>query len=276
MKNYQKEILDWQKTLDTNLRKENSWLALAGLFWLDEGVNTFGADNKNDIVFPDSDIPPQIGAFIVDGDAVTLKVTANTPVDVDGVPAKEALLRPDVSGAPTQLKLGALSFILIQREDGFGIRLWDNSRPERDTFPGRQWYPVDEKFRLEGRYTRFADEKLVSFKRENGADFEAKMEGEVSFFVGNESYALLAFEDEEGELFIMFRDATNGVETYGSGRYLSVDAPEEGKAIIDFNRAVNPPCAFTDFATCPLPPAQNNIPVSIKAGERRQKIHEEN
>ncbi len=271
MNNYQEEILDWQKTLDTNLRKENSWLALAGLFWLDEGVNTFGAGDENDIVFPDADILPQIGAFIVDGDKVKLEVTADTPVDVDGVPAKEALLRPDVSGAPTQLKLGALSFILIQREDGFGIRLWDNSRPERDTFPGRLWYPVDEKFRIEGRYTRFADEKLVSFKRENGADFEAKMEGEVSFFVGNESYALLAFEDEEGELFIMFRDATNGMETYGSGRYLSVDTPEEGKAIIDFNRAVNPPCAFTDFATCPLPPAQNNIPVSIKAGEKRQK-----
>ena len=269
MNNYQKEIQEWRHTLDTNLRKENSWLALAGLFWLDEGNNTFGASDENDLVFPDAGIQAQIGIFIVDGDAVTLNVTADTPVDVDGVPAKEALLRPDLSGAPTQLKLGSLTFILIQREDGFGIRLWDAKNPKRESFPGRQWFPIDEKFRIEGSFQRYAEGQLASFERKNGADFEAKLEGEVRFSINGETHALAAFEDEDGELFIMFRDATNGSETYGSGRYLSVDAPKNGVAIIDLNRAVNPPCAFTSYATCPLPPAQNNLPISINAGEKK-------
>ena len=273
MDNYQKKLLEWQKTLDANLRKENSWLALAGLFWLDEGRNTFGSIDENDIIFPDAGIPSQIGAFVVDGDDVRLEVTADTPVDVDGVPAKEALLRPDVSGSPTRLKLGSLTFILIQREDGFGIRLWDANYPQSESFSGRQWYPIDENFRIEGRYERFAEEKFVSFERENGADFEAKVGGEVRFSFGGQDYALVAFEDEEdGDLFVIFHDATNGKETYGSGRYMVVSTPQEGKAIIDFNRAYNPPCAFTPYATCPLPPDQNNLSIAIKAGEKKAKL----
>ena len=274
MNDYQKELLKWQKTLDADLRRENGWLALAGLFWLEEGRNTFGASEENDIVFPaDAGIPAQIGAFIVDGEDVKLEVTADTPVDVDGVPAKEASLRPDVSGAPTQLKLGALTFILIQREDGIGIRLWDNNSPQRESFYGRQWYPIDENFRIEARYERFAEEKFVSFERENGADFEAKVGGEVRFRFDKREYGLVAFEDEkDGSLFIIFRDATNGTETYGSGRYLVVSAPQEGKAIIDFNSAYNPPCAFTPYATCPLPPAENSLPVAITAGEKKAKL----
>ncbi|MBT3338245.1 MAG: DUF1684 domain-containing protein [Anaerolineae bacterium] len=272
MDNYRKEITDWQKTLDTNLRKENNWLALAGLFWLEEGINTFGAGATNDVVFPGDSIPEEIGRFIVEDGKVKMEVTADTLVDVDGVPAKEAFLQPDLSGAPTQLKWGALSFILIQREDGFGIRLWDNSRPEREIFPGRQWFPIQEEFCIEGIYERYESEKLVSFQRKNGADFEAQVEGMVSFPLGGEKYSLLAFEDSDGDLFIMFQDATNGTETYGSGRYLSVGAPEDGKAIIDFNRAVNPPCAFTDFATCPLPPIQNTLSLPITAGERKAPL----
>ncbi len=269
MDTYQKELLEWQKTLDTNLRKENSWLALAGLFWLEEGENTFGSGDANDIIFPNDTIPEVIGSFLVQDDNVKLEVTSDTLVEVDGIPLKEASLQPDASGAPTKLKLGALSFLLIQREDGFGIRLWDNSRAEREAFPGREWFPAQEEFRIEGVYQRYADEKMVSFERENGADFKAKVEGAVNFSLEGKDFSLLAFEQPEGDLFIIFRDTTNGSETYGSGRYLSVNTPIDGKVIIDFNRAVNPPCAFTNFATCPLPPSQNNLPVPIIAGEKK-------
>lgn len=272
MNNYQNELQTWRETIETNLRKENSWLALAGLFWLSEGRNTFGAGEENDLVFPDSGIPAQIGAFIVDGDDVRLETFGDTLVDVDGVPSKEALLRPDVSGSPTRLKLGSLSFILIQREDGFGIRLWDANNPKRESFPGRRWYPIDERFRIQARYERFAEKKTVSFERENGAAFDASMEGEVRFSLDGREHALIAFEEPDGALFILFRDTTNGSETYGSGRYLVVAAPEDGKAVIDFNRAYNPPCAFTPYATCPLPPAQNNLPTSILAGEKKAKL----
>lgn len=270
MSQYQAELLEQRKKLDADLRNENSWLALVGLFWLDEGRNTFGASDENDITFPGADLPAQIGAFIVDGDAVTLQVTADTPVDVDGVPAKEALLRPDSSGSPTLLKLGALAFILLQREDGYAIRLWDNASPERESFPGRQWYPVDENYRIEGRYERFSAENIVSFGRRNGSDFEANVEGVIHFNIAGQALSLLARGNpDEGDLFVMFRDATNSAETYGSGRYLSVAAPKDGQIVIDFNRAYNPPCAFTPYATCPLPPAQNHLPVAILAGERK-------
>ncbi len=272
MDNYKKEILSWRKTLDANLRKENSWLALAGLFWLNEGINSFGAGDENDIIFPDAGIPQQIGAFIVNGDDVKLEVTADTLVDVDGIPAKEASLRPDISGAPTRLKLGALSFILIQREDGFGIRLWDNNNPKRKSFPGRQWYPADEEVRIEASYQRYDEEILVCFERENGADFETQIGGVLHFSVDGKEYSFLALEDEDGDLFVMFRDKTNGAETYRSGRYLSLSAPKEGKAVIDFNRAYSPPCAFTPYATCPLPPAQNNLPIPIRAGEKKAAL----
>lgn len=274
MDTYQKKIREWQKTLDTNLRKENSWLALAGLFWLEEGENSFGSGDVNDIVFPNDATPEMIGSFLVQDDNVKLDVTGDTLVDVDGVPAKEASLQPDASGAPTKLKLGALSFILIQREDGFGIRLWDNSRAEREAFPGREWFPAQEGFCIEGAYQRYANEKMVSFERENGADFKANVEGAVNFSLEGKDFSLLAFEQPDGDLFIIFRDATNGRETYGSGRYLSVSSPKDGKVIIDFNRAVNPPCAFTNFPTCPLPPSQNNLPISIIAGEKKASRYE--
>ena len=269
MENYQKEIFEWQQSLDTKLRKENSWLALAGLYWLEAGENTFGSKKSNDLIFPDDSLPEVIGSFIVGGEGVKLKITGDPIVSLDGEFIKEAFLQPDVSGSPTKLSIGDLTFILIQREDGFGIRLWDNGRPERETFPGRQWFPIQDEFRISGSYKRYETEHHITFQRNNGEDFEAQVGGIVSFSLDGKDCSLLAFEEAEGDLFILFRDPTNETETYSAGRYLVVSTPKDGKVIVDFNRAYNPPCAFTNFATCPLPPAQNKLVIPITAGEEK-------
>lgn len=269
MDNYKNELLEWRNTLDNNLRKENSWLALAGLYWLDEGENTFGTNPGNQIVFPRDTGSGVIGSFIVQDEKVTMQVLENVTVMVDGEIVREARLAPDISGSPTEIAIGELVFILIQREDMFGIRLWDNDRPQRSSFPGRQWFPINKKYTFKGTYQRYESERLVTIQQKNLTDIELKSEGIISFSVNSVEYTLAAFEQTDGELFIIFHDQTNGKETYSAGRYLYLKPPEDGMVMIDFNRAYNPPCAFTEYATCPLPPAQNRLDIAVAAGEKK-------
>ncbi len=228
---YKKEILEWQEKLDTDLRKDDSWLALAGLYWLDEGENSFGSGEANDIVFPNNGIPESIGLFIVEEDKVKLQITGEPCISTDGDFVEEAILQSDASSTPTKMRLGALSFILLQRADGFGIRLWDNSRAERETFPVRQWFPFQEEFRIVGEYQRYDEEHLIRFQRKNGTDFDKKINGVVKFSVNGEDCSLLASENSKGGLFIIFKDETSKTETYSAGRYLTLRAPEDGKVI---------------------------------------------
>lgn len=269
MSDYETELAAWRQLVDDALREENSWLALAGLYWLEAGENTFGSDPANAIVLPAGSAPPVAGSFWVEDGTVTLRVADGAGVQVNGETVQEAQLASDASGAPSQIVLGDLALILLQRGEVRGIRLWDNGRAERETFPGRQWFPVEEAFRVAGQYQRFDHEYRVQMQRRNGADFEAQPEGAVHFELGDVRCSLVAFEKPNGELHIMFSDPTNGAQTYGAGRYLTVAAPEDGSVVVDFNRAINPPCAFTDFATCPLPPAQNRLETPIPAGEKK-------
>lgn len=266
---YENDLADWRKSLDDNLREENSWLALAGLYWLDEGENSFGTNPDNQIVFPEGSGPGTIGSFLVDNDQVTLKVLEGIDVLAGGELTQEVLLKADTSGAPTEITLGNLSFILIQREESLGIRLWDNDRPERENFPGRRWYEIREDFCIPGRYDRYEKKQSLVLQRKNASDIETQAGGDLFFSKDGKEYTLLAFEEEDGELFIIFNDLTNGEDTYSAGRFLVIDPPEDGHVVIDFNRAYSTPCAFTDFATCPLPPAQNKLMLRVEAGEKK-------
>ena len=268
MKTYHEEQIDWRKALDDSLKKEDGWLALAGLFWLEAGENTFGTDPDNDFVLDVSSGPGRIGSFILDEKEVTLKVLENQDLLIDGEIKKEMVIKADSSGSPTEIKLDHLSFMLLDREDGLAIRLWDNQKPERLNFGGRLWMPIEDKMRIRGTFIPYAEEKEMVFSRKNGDDFCTSVQGEVKLDLEGEDYSLIAFEQEDGSLFIMFFDGSTGNETYSAGRYLIIDPPLEGGVEVDFNRAYNPPCAFTDFATCPLPPMQNRIEGKILAGEK--------
>jgi len=263
------ELVEWRQTLDDNLRAENSWLALAGLFWLEEGNNSFGTHSDNKIVFPDGSGPDRIGSFVLENDQVTLEILAEIDVLVDGKSTREAVLKPDVSGDPTEIVLNNLSFILIKREDFLGIRLWDNDRLQRKIFPGRQWFKFNEDCIYEGNYQRYETERTLTIQQKNLSSREIQSEGLVQFSISGLDYSLTVFEETDGELFIIFHDSSNGDQTYSAGRYLVTDKPQDGIVSIDFNRAFNPPCAFTPYATCPLPPAQNRLDIPILAGERK-------
>ena len=267
MDNYHHEIEDWRWQLDANLRTESSWLALAGLYWLEAGENTIGTDPANQIVLPPGSGPGHIGSFLVENGRVRLQVADDLPVLTADEIVKQIDLEPDISGDPTRCSLENLVFILIQREESLGIRVWDNNRPQRQSFPGRQWFPIQDVYRIQAEYLQFESKKPLTLKQRNSPDHQELAAGEVLFEIAGRPCSLVVFEQPEGELFLIFHDLTNGSQTYSGGRYLSTPPVQEGIVEIDFNRAYNPPCAFTDHATCTLPPAQNRLEVKIPAGE---------
>jgi uncharacterized protein (DUF1684 family) len=269
MESYLREIREWHEALETDLREENGWLALAGLYWLKDGESSFGAGKSNDIVLPTGSVPDVIGSFTLEAGKVKLQISAGVVVKVDGEAVRETLLQSDDSEMPGKVTVGDLTLMVVQRGDNYGIRLWDNGRPERETFPGRRWYPIQEAYRLSGEYESYDSRHLMNLPRNNGEDLEATITGKVKFTLHGEEHGLVALEESSGELFIIFGDLTNETETYPAGRYLYANPHENGEVTIDFNRAFTPPCAFTDYATCPFPPEENRLKIPIPAGEKR-------
>ncbi|WP_439880236.1 DUF1684 domain-containing protein [Pontibacter sp. MBLB2868] len=262
-------IDNWHAERIENLKKEDSWLALAGLYWLKPGVNTFGSAESNDIVFPKGTIDAQAGSFILDGNKVLLEANENANIELNGeaIKQQEVIFSPEMEQAP-QLKHGSLSWVVIKRGDKYGVRLWDAESEGRRNFTSIERYPVQPEWNLEARLEQNALPKQVAITNVLGQTSQEPSPGAVVFTVNDQQYRLDALEEGE-ELFIIFADKTNGSETYGSGRYLYIPKPgADGKTTIDFNKAYNPPCAFTGFATCPLPPKQNFLPFKVTAGEK--------
>lgn len=263
---YENSILKWRQEVDTNLRRENGWLALAGLFWLRKGTNLIGSDPESDILLPRR-APARLGTFEFDGNNVTLNVEDGLPVEVNGVPTTSALLDADQEDVPSFLTFNDMRMVVLRRSKGVGIRVWDNTREQRRTFPSREWYPVKEEFRLPATYTRYATPKVVKMPDILGAILDEPMQGYVSFALNGKRHELIVEELPDRRLFIQFMDRTNGNPTYPSGRYHYTDAHENGRVFIDFNKAYSPPCAFTEYATCTFPPQENHLNVAIEAGE---------
>lgn len=263
---YIQSITQWRQEVDTNLRRENGWLALAGLFWLRKGTNLIGSDPESDILLPKR-APTYLGTFEFDGNNVMLNVESNLPVEVNGAMAKSALLDADQEDTPSFITFDNIRMVVVRRSKGVGIRLWDNSREERRTFPPRQWYPVKKEYRVPATYTRYETPKIVKMPDILGAILDEPMQGFVSFVLNGKKYELQVEELPDRRLFIQFMDLTNGNPTYPSGRYHYTDAHENDKVFIDFNKAYSPPCAFTNYATCTFPPQENHLKVAIDAGE---------
>ena len=270
---YEQSINKWRQEMDTNLRRENGWLALAGLFWLRKGTNIIGSDRQSDIILP-ARAPRRLGTFEFDGNNVTLNVEDQTLVEVNGVPTTHALLDADQEDIPSFITFNDMRMVVVRRSKGVGIRLWDNTRQERRIFPRRQWYPVKEEFHIPATYTRYEQMKIVKMPDILGAVQDEEIHGYVTFEVKGQKHDLIATELPDHRLFIQFMDDTNDKSTYPSGRYYYTDAYEEGKPFfVDFNKAYNLPCAFTDYATCTFPPQENRLKVAIEAGERYMGQH---
>ncbi|HEY9152534.1 MAG TPA: DUF1684 domain-containing protein [Anaerolineales bacterium] len=266
---YLRSILQWRKDMDANLRRENDWLAAAGLFWLKKGNNTFGSSRDCDIVFP-KQMPRLIGAFAFDGaSTVTLQLDIGQSAELNGEPIQtSAVLKHDLEESPSFVKFGDLCAAVIHRADKVGIRLWDNSREARRTFPPRAWFPVDEKYRIPALYTPYPVPMKFKMFNAFGEWEENYMQGYVAFNLRGRTYHLDASDMNDGSLYIQFTDLTNGEKTYSKGRYHYTEAvQEDGKVFLDFNKAFNPPSAFSEYSTCTFPPSQNTLNVAMEAGE---------
>lgn len=263
---YVNGILKWRKELDANLRRENSWLALAGLFWLRKGENIIGSKPDCDILLPPR-APKRLGTLEFDGNNVTLNVESDLPVEVNGTVAQSALLDADQEDVPSFITFNDMRMVVVRRSKGVGIRLWDNTREQRRSFPPREWYPVKEELRVPAAYTRYDTPRIVKMPDILGAIHDEHMEGYVTFELNGQQHELVVSELPDHRLDIQFMDLTNGDTTYPSGRYHFTDAHENEKVFIDFNKAYNPPCAFTDYATCTFPPQENHLKTRIEAGE---------
>jgi uncharacterized protein (DUF1684 family) len=262
-------VLEWHTERIAELRQPDSWFSLVGLFWLEEGESTFGADSSNDLVFP-ATAPPRIGQFVRTGATLRMVVEPRAAVLHDGTPVTSVLLTPQVGNAPTVAAVGPLSWYVIERQGLFGIRLKDAANPAIAAFEGIETFPVSPAWNIPARFDRHDPPRIVEIPTVLGTISEEPSPGTVTFRVDGRRYRLAVTGDPEGEeFFIVFGDQTNGEETYGGGRFLEVRAPDrEGRTFIDFNRAYNPPCVFTIFATCPLPTPENRLPVRIEAGEK--------
>jgi len=270
---YENSILKWRQEVDTNLRRENGWLALAGLFWLRKGINVIGSNPESDILLPQR-APARLGTFEFDGNNVSLNIEIDLQVEVNGVATRSTLLDADQEDVPSFINFSDMRMVVVRRSKGVGIRLWDNTRKERRLFPSRQWYPVKEELRVPATYIRYEIPKIVKMPDILGTTLDQPVQGFVSFELNGKKHELVVEELADHRLFIQFMDLTNGNPTYPSGRYHYTDAHEDGRVFIDFNKAYSPPCAFTDYATCTFPPQENRLNIVIEAGEIYPRHHQ--
>lgn len=267
---YRAQVRAWREDRETRLKADGSWLTLAGLFWLKEGPNGFGSDPAGDIVLPEGSAPPKAGVFELKDGQVTVVLGPGASGRIAGkAVAGLVTLRPDTAGSPDVLEMGALSLTVIERGGRLGIRVKDKNSPARKQFAGLKWFEVDEDYRVEARWVSHPQPKPVKVPNVLGQTESMPSPGYAEFTLGGKPVRLDGvLEDPHAEqLFFILRDRTSGKETYGAGRFLYADIPKAGKVVLDFNKAYNPPCAFTPYATCPLPPPQNWMPVRVEAGE---------
>lgn len=254
---YQQEIMQWREQRRTNLLKDNGWLTLTGLQWLNSGENK--VEN------------PAVGATVKLKDGV-VTLAPNPKLTIDGKPVAQptALVDDTNDKGPTVVQSGTTKFNVIKRTDKFGLRVRDTNAEARRNFKGLEYFPVDPKWRFEARFEPFSPPKHIAITNVLGMVSDEVAPGELVFDVdGKEVRLEPILEQGETDYFIIFKDATSGKETYPAARYLYAAPAKDGKTVIDFNKAYNPPCAFTAYATCPLPPPQNRLPIRIEAGEKK-------
>ena len=271
--NYRAETEQFRKERASGIAGENGWAALTDLYWLDaNGQFTVGRGASNGIVLHAPSAPDRLGIVTVDAKGVTLRVQPGVDARSKSQPVRELQLTPDTSAADG-VTVGGMTVTLIERAKRRALRVWDRDATARVHFKGLRWSPIDPAWKIDARFVPHQPAPTMKVQNIIGQTVEMKNPGAAVFTIGGHEYHLEALleEPDATELFFMFRDATSGTTTYGAGRYMYSPLPANGRVTLDFNRAVNPPCAFTEFATCPLPPAANRLSVAIGAGELQYK-----
>jgi uncharacterized protein len=266
---YEKEIMEWRKGRVEELKNENGWLNLAGLFWLKEGENSFGSDISNDIIFPNGKAKPFMGKFVLANGVVTFSSLLKKQILINNIGSQEAQLFPSEENKVSSF--GSLRWFVIKRGQKYGVRLRDLESEFLQEFKGVSYFDIDPSWRVKAKYEKTVGQ-TIGILDVTGQTNQLESPGKVTFSRKGKLYSMHAIAEGE-QLFFVFGDKTNKISTYGAGRFLYAPMPKEsGEIFLDFNKAQNPPCAFTPFATCPLPPEQNMLDLEVTAGEKNYHL----
>ncbi|HET8898700.1 MAG TPA: DUF1684 domain-containing protein [Rhodanobacteraceae bacterium] len=267
---YAAQIETWHQGRVDRLRAPDGWLSLIGLPWLKPGANTIGSAADNDVVLGKG--PAHLGTVTWAKDGkVSLDLARDSGAKIDGKAIDHAVLLDDSHPKPTLVSFGTVEFYLISRDPKKGLRVKDTEAPSRTGFTHIERFPVDPKWRIEAKWVPFEPVHHLQVSTVIGTTENYPVPGKAVFAIDGHEYTILPVIEVPGdkELFVMFADRTSGKETYGAARFLYTAMPKDGKLVIDFNKAYNPPCAFTPYATCPLAPPENRLNVRVTAGEKK-------
>ena len=275
---YSDSIAQWRAEREAKLKSDTGWLTVAGLFWLEEGENRAGADASAKIALPEGSAPRLLGTFTLRGSETTFDAANGVLASVNGTLLKgpRAMKWDAADESPDLLTHGDLTFFVIKRGERFAIRMRDKNSAMRRDFTGLHWYPVDPSYRVEAKWMPYKEPKRVGVPNIVNIVEQHTALGYAEFRLGGKLWKLEPVVEgagEKRELFFIFKDATAGGETYPAGRFLYSAMPKDGKVLLDFNKAYTPPCAFTPFATCPLPTKENRLAARIAAGELNYGHH---
>jgi len=282
--NYIESINEWHKLREAFLKSPKGWLNLEGLFWLHKGVNTFGVSKNNDCVYENPNpsnafFPDHLGNFIFEGDSVMWESLDKYMVKVNNqdMPLKSKVCIFNANGLSSDMSWimsgASFTWTIIKREDKIGVRFRNLKSDNVSSFKGIAHFPINEKFKIKS-FLQPPIETYLMISNVLGQQVDSKNAGKLQFTYQGKPYSLDVIDEGEEQLFITFGDATSGATTYSAGRFIYINKPDaKGNTFIDFNQAFNPPCAFTKFATCPLPPPQNRLPFAITAGEKNYGHH---
>lgn len=249
-----------------SLKSPTGWLNLAGLFWLKEGENTLGSDEDNDIVFPRG--PKKIGTIRMKEGIPHFVSSEESVVVLGDVLVTDIMLVRDDQGKPSLLETDSLGFYVIKRGDRYGIRLRDYKHPAIQSLQTIERFSPDKAWIIRARFIADTSGKTISMPDVLGDVKDEKIPGTLEFEFAGKTHTLYPTGTRE-KLFLVFGDETNALETYGAGRFLGPEPPDSlNIVLIDFNKAYNPPCAFSPYATCPLPPRENILSFRVTAGEK--------
>ncbi len=267
---YLQSFNKWKADLVEDLKQ--NWLVLAGLFWLKPGENTFGRAEDNSIVMPSG--PAHAGTFILQGNDVSVELRAGVDGKIGGQSQMSSKLAADITGKPTVIELGSLRMYVIQRGKRVGIRVKDLNSEAARNYAGPIFFPLDMTYRVTATFIPSDGKKTMDVPNVLGDVTPTPVPGVVQFTLNGQQYTLTALEGDASKgLNFVISDLTSKTDTYPGGRFLDTDPVVNGKVILDFNRAYNPPCAVTPYATCPLAPKENRLPVAITAGEKYDRQH---
>lgn len=265
---YREQVEAYRQTRENEIIGPTGWAALVGLHWLTPGVQTVGAAPENDVRLSGPSAPASLGTLAVTAEMATLTASKGIQLRQGGQVVTTVELRSP-STAKDYVAVGDATLTMIRRGDRLALRVWDAKAPALLSLRGLEWLPVDPAWRVQGRFEAHPPGRTMKILNVLDELIEMPNPGIVTFRVAGQEYRLEALLEspDAKELFFLFRDGTSGKTTYGAGRYLYAPLPAEGRVILDFNKAKNPPCTFTDFATCPLPPKGNILSLAVNAGE---------